>query len=212
VAAGCGREEADLVNGKALFIGEGTCGSCHTLERAGTMGSQGPNLDDAFGPARRDGLGEQTVAGIVHEQIDETLRGSEMPEDLVTGDDARDVAAYVAEVAGMPGEDTGALATAGLADATEGEQIYTAAGCGGCHTFTPAGTSGDIGPNLDELANVASEQGGGDPEAYVEESIVEPDAVIASGFEAGVMPANYGETLQPEQVDALVQYLLNPEG
>jgi mono/diheme cytochrome c family protein len=212
LAAGCGRDEPDLVNGKALFIGEGQCGSCHTLERAGTMGAQGPNLDDAFGPARGDGLGKQTIAGIVHEQIEEPREGSMMPEDLVTGDDARDVAAYVAEVAGMPGEDTGALATAGLADATEGEQIFTAAGCGGCHTFTPAGTSADIGPNLDELASVAEERGGGDPEAYVEESILEPDAEIAPGFEAGVMPANYAEQLQPEQVDTLVQYLLNPEG
>ena len=110
----CGRsEEPDLVNGKELFVGKGTCGSCHILARAGTRGNQGPSLDEAFGPARDDGLGESTIAGVVEDQIANVRKGSIMPEDLVTGDDARDVAAYVAEVAGRPGKDTGALALAG---------------------------------------------------------------------------------------------------
>ena len=116
-AAGCGRErEPDLINGKALFIGEGTCGSCHALNRAGTKGTQGPNLDNAFGPSRRAGLGEQTVEGIVHEQIANVRRGSIMPEKLVEGNDAEDVAAYVAFAAGKKGKDTGPLAQAGAPD------------------------------------------------------------------------------------------------
>jgi plastocyanin len=113
-AAGCGRnDDPDLSNGKALFVGKGTCGSCHTLARAGTKGTQGPNLDDAFGPARKDGLGEKTVEGVVRRQIAHTRRNSIMPQGLVKGDDARDVAAYVALVAGQPGKDAGALANAG---------------------------------------------------------------------------------------------------
>ena len=113
--AACGREdEADLVNGKALFIGEGTCGSCHALARAGTKGTQGPDLDQAFGQARRDGMNEETVEGVVLRQIAHPLRDSIMPADLVTGDDAVDVAAYVGEVAGIPGEDTGDLAEVGV--------------------------------------------------------------------------------------------------
>lgn len=121
-AGGCasGRgSEPDLVNGKTLFAGEGQCGSCHALARAGTMGTQGPDLDDAFGPARRQGLGQQTIAGVVRNQIANVRRGSIMPEDLVTGDDARDVAAYVAYAAGRPGEDAGALAAAGAAAQSE---------------------------------------------------------------------------------------------
>ena len=101
------------MNGKKLFVGKGTCGSCHALARAGTRGTQGPNLDDAFGPSRRHGLGESAVAGIVEEQIKNVRRGSIMPANLVKGDDARDVAAYVALVAGVPGKDTGELATVG---------------------------------------------------------------------------------------------------
>jgi mono/diheme cytochrome c family protein len=113
-ASGCGStDEPDLVNGKELFVGKGTCGSCHVLNRAGTQGRQGPNLDEAFGPARRDGLGEGTVEGVVYDQIGNVRRNSKMPADLVTGKDARDVAAYVAAVAGKSGKDGGALAAAG---------------------------------------------------------------------------------------------------
>jgi plastocyanin len=113
--AACGREDSpDLVNGKELFIGEGTCGSCHALARAGTNGTQGPDLDEAFAQARRDGMNEDTVEGVVLRQIAHPRRNSIMPADLVTGNDAEDVAAYVAEVAGIPGEDTGALADVGV--------------------------------------------------------------------------------------------------
>jgi uncharacterized cupredoxin-like copper-binding protein len=108
----CGRnEDPDLVVGKTLFTQK--CGSCHTLKRAGTKGTQGPNLDDAFGPAKHAGEGETTVKGVVLQQIALVRRGSIMPRDLVKGSDARDVAAYVGDVAGIGGKDTGALAAAG---------------------------------------------------------------------------------------------------
>ena len=111
VATGCGREDPDMANGKQLFVER--CGSCHTLARASTTGVTGPNLDEAFGPARRSGLGETTVEGVVLAQISNVLANSQMPPDLVEGQDAKDVAAYVALVAGQPGEDEGKLASAG---------------------------------------------------------------------------------------------------
>ncbi|MEX1141993.1 MAG: c-type cytochrome [Thermoleophilaceae bacterium] len=116
-ATGCGRDDPDLVNGKTLFVER--CGSCHQLARAGTTGVAGPDLDGAFGPARRDGLGQATIAGVVNDQISNVLRSSQMPADLVTGDDARDVAAYVAKVAGKPGEDEGQLASAGASEVSD---------------------------------------------------------------------------------------------
>lgn len=115
----CGRDEPDLVNGKELYIGQGQCGSCHALARAGTKGVQGPSLDDAFAAARRAGMNEATIAGVVEDQIANVRRGSIMPDDLVTGDDARDVAAYVAKVAGIPGKDVGALAMAGRPEVSD---------------------------------------------------------------------------------------------
>jgi mono/diheme cytochrome c family protein len=103
--AGCGggpettgREGADTNNGKTLFIEK--CGSCHTLSDAGTQGRVGPNLDNAFGYARLQGFDETTFYDITLRQID--LAAPPMPPDLVTGQDAVDVAAYVARVAKVP--------------------------------------------------------------------------------------------------------------
>jgi mono/diheme cytochrome c family protein len=111
-ASGCGRShEPDLVNGKTLYVQK--CGACHVLKRANTRGVPGPNLDAAFAAARSEGMNESTVAGVVRRQIANVRRGSIMPPNLVTGNDAIDVAAYVADVAGQPGKDRGALVAAG---------------------------------------------------------------------------------------------------
>jgi plastocyanin len=112
---------ADLVNGKQLFVQE--CAACHALERAGATGVTGPDLDAAFAQARKDGLGESTFRGVVEEQIvnpnqnpqidPDTGDETQMPPDIVTGDDARDVAAYVAQAVAKEGDDTGRLAAVG---------------------------------------------------------------------------------------------------
>jgi sulfur oxidation c-type cytochrome SoxX len=202
--AACGRDEPDLSNGKALFTER--CGSCHILGRAGTQGRTGPDLDAAFRTALSDGMNRDTVEGIVHDQILNPRMNSAMPAELVTGEDAEDVAAYVAFAAARMGEDQGALAQAGLAGARTGEQIFTAAGCGACHTLAKANANGNIGPSLDELAQAAGQQQGS-PEDYVRESVLDPDAVVAEGFQSGVMPSYEGR-LNDEQVQALVEYLL----
>jgi sulfur oxidation c-type cytochrome SoxX len=198
----CGRDEPDLSNGKAMFVEK--CGSCHELGRAGTAGTTGPSLDAAFQTALADGMDRDTVEGIVHKQILHPRKGSAMPAELVTGDDATDVSAYVGYAAARRGDDEGALATAGLAQAKTGEQIFTAAGCAACHTLAKANATGNIGPSLDDLAAAA---GGASPEDYVSESILDPDAEVAEGFQPGVMPSYEGR-LTDEQVQALVEYLL----
>jgi hypothetical protein len=43
----------------------------------------------------------------------------------------------------------------------------------------------------------------------IRESILDPDAVIATGFQPGLMLQNFGETLTPEELDQLVAYLSN---
>jgi plastocyanin len=110
---GCGSRGShpDLVNGKTLFVGK--CGSCHTLARANTKGIVGPNLDAAFASARAQGFAHTGIEGVVRDQISHVRRGSVMPLNLVTGNDARDVAAYVGYAAAKPGQDSGALASAG---------------------------------------------------------------------------------------------------
>jgi mono/diheme cytochrome c family protein len=207
--AACGRDEPDLSNGKAQFVEK--CGSCHELGRAGTAGTQGPSLDAAFQTALADGIDRETVEGIVHKQILHPRKGSIMPAGLVKGDDASDVAAYVGYAAARSGDDEGALATAGLAQAKTGEQIFTAAGCAGCHTFAPAGSNATIGPNLDELAAAAgNREPGKSAEEYVRESLTNPEAFLAEGF-GNAMPSFEGR-LTDEQIQALVDYLLQTGG
>jgi mono/diheme cytochrome c family protein len=201
----CGRDENDLSNGKALFTQN--CGSCHVLDRAGTQGRTGPNLDAAFRAALARGMDREKIEGVVHRQILHPRKNSVMPAGLVEGSDAEDVAAYVAYAAERRGEDEGALAQAGLAGATTGAEIFTAAGCGACHTLGKAGTNAQIGPNLDELAAEAGNRTDATPEEYTTESILDPEAFTVPGFQSGVMPAYEGR-LDEKQVQALVKYLL----
>jgi mono/diheme cytochrome c family protein len=200
-AAGCGLADAGVneINGKRLFVER--CGSCHALDRAGTAGTVGPDLDAAFRRARIDGLGESTVAGIVEGQIAHPLKSSGMPAGLVTGEDAEDVAAYVAQAAAAPGMDQGRLADVGVpADAPAGLQVFVRSGCGSCHVLAEARTTATTGPDLDRALD-------GRSATYVREAIVAPDAVVADGYRAGVMPGDYEQRLSAEDLDALVDYL-----
>jgi uncharacterized cupredoxin-like copper-binding protein len=113
--AGCGGDKPDKANGKQLFTQR--CGSCHVLADAGTKGTIGPNLDDAFKQAVADGLGRSTIEGVVEKQI-ALPQGNEMPANLVTGDDAKDVSAYVADVVGE--KTSGATGATGAEGTQEG--------------------------------------------------------------------------------------------
>jgi cytochrome c oxidase subunit II len=80
--------------------------------------------------------------------------------------------------------------------------------CGSCHTLSAAGTTGAVGPNLDNLAADAAKYGSGASEAtYVRDSIVDPGKVVVSGFQAGLMPTTFGTQLSKAEIDALVNLL-----
>jgi mono/diheme cytochrome c family protein len=87
------------------------------------------------------------------------------------------------------------------AAADEGAALFEANGCGGCHTLAAAGSTGTTGPALDGALK-------GKDEAYIEESIVDPNAEVAQGQPPDVMPQTFGTDLTPEEIDALVQYLV----
>ena len=149
----------DRIRGKELFV-QG-CGSCHALADAGTTGNIGPNLDYAFVQSRIDGLGESSILQVVRGQIaypvtDPTTDAPGMPANIFEGQDAEDVATYVASVAGLDasGEPFDPASppkpTPPEGGAADGKSIFASAGCGGCHTLAAAGSSGNVGPNLDE--------------------------------------------------------------
>jgi plastocyanin len=113
--AGCGGEDKpDLARGKELFTQR--CGACHILQNAGTKGVQGPNLDLAFKQSIVDGIGRNTIAGVVEQQID-VPQGGQMPADLVKGKDAIAVSEYVASAIGKPAEGGGGGGPTGTAEA-----------------------------------------------------------------------------------------------
>ena len=205
--AGCGTggyvSSGSQGSGKKLFVQ--ACGGCHTLADAGTNGTVGPNLDDAFAQAREAGMTSDTFIQIVATQIkfpiSQTSTGAPgMPKvdtTLPSCDDVEgsgfcvddqdqavdDIATYVGSVAG-----TGATPE----KPTDGKSIFTA-NCGSCHTLADAGTSGNVGPNLD----------GAKP---TREKVV---TQVTNG--GGAMPA-FKDTLDPQQIQAVADYVSSVAG
>jgi len=171
LAAGCGTggiaKGGDQTQGKKLFVSK--CAGCHTLADAGSHGAIGPNLDEAFAFASQtkkhgDRFKQSTIANVVLDQIRDAA--PPMPKNLVEGQDAQDVAAFVASVAGTGGESKPPSQLG-----NDGKTIFNAE-CASCHTLKAAAATGTIGPNLDQLKpskDVAKHQvevGGGPMPAF----------------------------------------------
>jgi plastocyanin len=111
---GCGGvkrgEDADLITGKQQFVAK--CGACHTLARANTKGTVGPNLDEAFRASLAEGLERSAVQTAVEGQVQNPNRFGAMPSGLASGTELTSIAAYVAQAVDRPGQDTGLLASA----------------------------------------------------------------------------------------------------
>jgi len=99
--------------------------------------------------------------------------------------------------------------TAGVALAAgnpaAGKKVYAANGCGGCHTFKPAGSKGKTGPALTKARLAADAKRAKQPvTTFIRTSIVKPKAYVASGFKP-VMPS-YAK-LTKKQLDDLVAFI-----
>jgi len=199
VASGCGTTSADTTRGRILFVQK--CGVCHTLAQAGTTAQVGPNLDSSLAAAREIGENSDTVEGIVKAQVENPRPVNDdpavsMPADIASGQDLDDIAAYVGKYAGVPG------AAPPQVPGGPGAQVFANNGCGGCHTFAAASSGGVTGPNLNE--SLAPD----DTPASIEEMIVDPNAEIAKGYPANVMPQNFGEAISPKEIEQLVEFLI----
>ena len=95
-------------------------------------------------------------------------------------------------------------ATGSGSPSVSGAAIFKNIPCGSCHTLTAAGATGKVGPDLDKLAQYA--QAAGKPlDAFISQSITDPNAYIQKGYPRNVMPPF---NLPKAQLDALVQYLV----
>jgi cytochrome c oxidase subunit 2 len=122
---------------------------------------------------------------------------------------------------GVPGAGTPPASTtpSGATSATSpaaGKAIFTGvAGCSSCHTLAAAGATGTIGPNLDtrlkaDCSNPASKQArGATLQQCIYTAITNPYKYLPSGYPAGIMPSNFGQTLTPTQIQALVNFLVS---
>ncbi len=187
---------ADKENGRKVFAEK--CAGCHTLAAAGAQGRIGPNLDSSFAEARSEGFKESAILDIVHDQIkfpgqypvrqsNPDFLKANMPANVVTGQDAIDVSAFVAANAGLQG-----FAEAQAASGTNGKQIFITK-CGGCHTLKAAGTTGTQGPNLDLLKP---------PLQRVKNQVIKGGAI---------MPAFKG-VLTDAQINAVAKYVADHAG
>jgi cbb3-type cytochrome c oxidase subunit III len=197
LVAGCGTGgpaggHPDVANGQKLFTGAGTCSACHTLAAAGSSGTIGPNLDNAFRADRQQGFGQTAIENVVLDQIrlgsGEVIGGTPMPANLVHGQDAVDVAAYVASVAGTGPATSGTPAQVG----NNGEAIFKT-NCASCHTLKAAAATGTVGPNLDQLKP---------KQAIVVHQVTNGGAV---------MPAFKGK-LTPAQIQAVAAFVASNAG
>jgi mono/diheme cytochrome c family protein len=172
-------------NGKDLFTkgaGNGpSCASCHTLTDANAKGTVGPNLDEAFAAAKANGFKTSTIQNVVLDQIRYPTKGSGMPANLVKGQDAQDVAAYVASAVGKkPPAPPSAQAT--------GKELYSSLGCQSCHSLDGTRSTGPTFKGLfGSKVKLTSGQTVSADEAYLLASILDPDKQIVQGFQPGVM-------------------------
>jgi cbb3-type cytochrome c oxidase subunit III len=181
----------DLANGRELFTA--SCGQCHTLAAAGSQGTVGPNLDDAFRASREQGFEENTFEQVVREQIAFPGIGLAMPANLVTGADADDVAFFVARCAAN-GEDPACTPPGGgEVTATDGKEIFQQAGCASCHTLAATGATGTVGPNLDDAKP---------PQALVVDRVTNGK---------GAMPS-FKDKLSEQQITAVAEFVSQNAG
>ncbi len=105
------------------------------------------------------------------------------------------------DVAPLPGAELGREVFSGLSGK---------AGCEICHSVEPGRVL--VGPSLAGVASIAGSRVSGLTAAeYLRASIIDPDAYVVEGFRAGQMLPIYEEQLTPDEIDALVDYLLTLE-
>jgi cytochrome c len=93
-------------------------------------------------------------------------------------------------------------------DATAGQLVFQGAGgCSACHALQ-AGVAG-VGPSQSGLSQRApTRKEGYSAEAYVYESIVNPNAYVVDGFSQNIMPPSFKQTLSAQQLADVIAFLL----
>ena len=183
------------------------CSDCHSY--AGRGGKDAPPLDDMRGHMSAREIAD--MSGQIWDHLPAMLphfREEKIPVPTFTQGEMADLIAFLHSGKGAtagaapahPGM-TGMQGMGGQMGMARGKGVFLSAGCGACHTLAAAGTKATGGPNLDTALK-------GRGSAFVRESILNPNASIAAGYRAGVMPTTYRSQLTSRQVADLVAFLL----
>ena len=207
--SGCGAVKrvtsGDPSHGKKLFLANRARRATRSRTRARRARS-GRTSTTRSPPTRRRGSRSRRWRDLVRGQI--AYPEPPMPANLwSTGSDADDVAVYIALCAANPTcgvkaadhdarDDDHGLdddLRGGGSPTALGKQVFTSAGCAGCHTLKDAGATGNVGPNLDQL---------------------KPSAATVSHqvqVGGGAMPS-FKATLSPAQIAAVAAYVSSVAG
>jgi cytochrome c oxidase subunit 2 len=141
-----------------------------------------------------------------HAEDEQSERDAELAESVAANEEAGNTteadeeAGSQAPAEAAEGGDTTASTTSTTASSADGAEVFTSAGCSGCHTLADAGSTATTGPDLDGALKDEDED-------FIRTSIIDPNDFIADGFQPNIMPEGYEDQLSPEELDALVSYL-----
>jgi cytochrome c oxidase subunit II len=102
---------------------------------------------------------------------------------------------------------TTSTSTTPSSSSAAGRSVFDDSGCATCHTLSAAGATGTVGPDLDKLVSYAK-QAKQPLMPFVHDSIVDPDKYVQPGYQKGLMPNTFGQSLAKTQLDALVTFLV----
>jgi cytochrome c oxidase subunit 2 len=134
------------------------------------------------------------------EQSGEVVVEENTPADTATGSPATATTTAQAETSTTASTTAGTTTSTTTTASADGAALFESQGCTGCHTLAAAGSTATTGPVLDDVLK-------GKPKSFISESITDPNAEIAKGYPPDVMPQSFGQTMSPEELSALVDYI-----
>ncbi len=212
--------------GGKIFNGKGTCTLCHNkMGRAPMLDVIGKNAPERLKDARYKGTAK-TIEEYIFESMTKPsayvvagfgksgTNDTESPMPDVTGGgiglnevEVKAVIAYLQDAGGaevtvtipaMPAAGAEAPKAEEAAPLKTAQEVIAKFGCGACHKV--ADQTGEIGPNLTKMGATKNKD-------YIRQAILDPDAVIAKGYPAGMMPKTFGDQLKATELEMLVNYL-----
>jgi cytochrome c oxidase subunit II len=109
---------------------------------------------------------------------------------------------------------SGSASSGSATSAAAGKAVFVgSAGCGSCHTLAAAGTTGTVGPNLDQRLKpdcqtpASKKLRGATLSQCITIAITQPYKYLPSGYQAGIMPSTFSQSLGSAKVQALVSFL-----